>query len=78
MHKNLPEYILAFSTALGAVGGFVTLIVNLKQGRKNGGKIDDVHLLVNDRATKQDKRIEQLGNALTESGTAVPPKLNGA
>lgn len=72
IHKNFAEYVLAFSTALGAVGGFLTLIVNLKQGRKNGKKIEDVHDEVNSTSKAQVRRVEQLSQALQQSGTDIP------
>jgi hypothetical protein len=71
-HKNLPEYVLAFSTSLGALGAFLTLVVNLKQGKRNGEKIEAVHEEVNSTATAQVKRVEQLSQALQDEGVSIP------
>jgi hypothetical protein len=60
--------------------GLATLLVllfNYLQGRSNGGKIEQVHGLVNDRASKQDTRIEQLTHSLEGSDTPVPARPNG-
>jgi hypothetical protein len=53
---------------------FLILLFNFMQGKGNRSRIDDVHMLVNDRATKQDNRIDQLTDALNDSDTAVPDR----
>jgi hypothetical protein len=74
--KNLatsysPEqWALSFTTALGAIGAFITLIIGLKKGN---AKIESVHTLVNDRSEKQDDRVEQLAGALSNASVTVPP-----
>jgi hypothetical protein len=72
LHKDIPEYLLSFVTALGACGGFITLVYNLKQGRANGKKIEGVHDEVNSTALASVKRIEQLSSALADSDVSIP------
>jgi hypothetical protein len=57
-----------------SVATFLFLVFNFMQGKGNRSRIGEVHELVNDRATKQDNRIEQLTDALGGSDTAVPPR----
>jgi hypothetical protein len=57
-----------------SVATFLFLVFNFIMQGKGIGK---VHKLVNDRATKQDDRIEQLTDALGRSNTAVPPRPHG-
>jgi hypothetical protein len=56
----------------------IILLFNYLQGKGNRTKIGEVHELVNDRASKQDDRIEQLTDALDDSHTPVPARPNGA
>jgi hypothetical protein len=55
----------------------IILLFNYLQGKGNRAKIGEVHELVNDRATRQDDRIDQLTDALQDSDTAVPDRPNG-
>lgn len=41
-------------------------------GRRNAGAISEVHELVNDAATKQNKRIDQLTDTLVDADVDVP------
>jgi hypothetical protein len=60
-----------------SVATFLFLLFNFMQGKGNRSRIGEVHELVNDRASKQDDRIEQLTDALSDSDTAVPARPNG-
>jgi hypothetical protein len=53
---------------------FLFLLFNVIQGKGNRNRIGEVHELVNDRATKQDDRIDQLTDALSDSDTAIPDR----
>jgi hypothetical protein len=77
MIADITSNLKSLTTAIGTLGAFVTLIYNLKQARRNHDEIVRVHQLVNDRATKQDNRIDQLTQSLQTSDTAVPPRKNG-
>jgi hypothetical protein len=75
------EWAAAIAIVVGALGGFITSIAQLKQGKRVGEKIEtvaaateEVHHLVNDAATKQVARVEQLAGALQVAGVQVPPR----
>lgn len=53
---------------------FLFLLFNVIQGNGNRNRIGEVHELVNDRASKQDDRIDQLTDALQDSDTEVPDR----
>jgi hypothetical protein len=72
--QSLTEVLLAVATAIGALGGFVTILLNLKQGKKNAVKIDTVHELVNAKSENQEKRIDQLTGSLSDAGVKIPTK----
>jgi hypothetical protein len=62
----------------------IILLFNYLQGKGNRSRIEstndqvgEVHQLVNARSDKQDKRIDQLTDALDQSDTAVPDRPNG-
>ena len=61
------QWALAGSTALGAIGTFIGLLYNMRQGRRNGQNIENVHELVNERSHVQENRIEQLSQTIKES-----------
>lgn len=73
-----PEMILGVLTGLLALTtglvGFLTKITS-----KVDTKIDEVHILVNDRMTEALTRIEQLSDALAGAGVEIPdsPRRSG-
>lgn len=68
--STIATTISDIGSLLGGLGsmGAVILLVFTKRG------VSQVHELVNDRATKQDRRIDQLTDTLVASDTDVPPR----
>ena len=64
-------------TAATGVAALVAALTGLYNGRRitaNSSKIDDVHTAVNNTAQKQNRRVDQLTDALTATGQDVPPR----
>lgn len=64
----MPNIILALAGVTALVTAITTLYVTIK----NGGKINQVHELVNSRMTLVLNRVDQLTAALIKAGIEVP------
>ena len=62
-----------FILAVIALLGFMTAWI----GRKNGQKVEQVHILVNSQMKATLSRVTQLIETLEHAGVAVPPNRNG-
>ncbi len=66
--------IVQIVTAIGVIFTAVAAIVNrLKIGAVKQD-VKDVHTAVNNTAQKQNRRVDQLTDSLTEAGVDVPPR----
>lgn len=69
LDANVAAIITALALLITSLSG---LIVAIRTRKENARGIEQVHTLVNNRATDQDRRINQLGQALTAAGVAIP------
>lgn len=73
--KMIATVLSEWATLVIAIATLVSALVSAVQGRRNNGSIESVHALVNDRSSKQDNRIDQLTQTITDSpNIIVPPR----
>jgi hypothetical protein len=62
------------ATLIVALTGLLGVILNRKTTKNVQQDVADVHTLVNSHANKQDRRIDQLSQQLTEAGHTPDPR----
>jgi hypothetical protein len=65
------------ATLIFALAAFVTALRTGGKVKNVKSDIQDVHTLVNNQSDRQNARIDQLTNQLTDEGSQIPPRLNG-
>ena len=63
---KIIELVIAFLIACGSIGSLITALYSLKQAKHNAAAIDEVHVLTNEHADKQDRRIDNLHKELAK------------
>ena len=67
------SFVLVFGTSVGSIAALITSIATLVTVMRTTKKVQEVHVLVNQRMTDVLARVEQLTGALENEGKEVPP-----
>jgi beta-lactamase regulating signal transducer with metallopeptidase domain len=70
---GISSALWAFAAVLGQVAVLIGLLFNRRKVQNVQASVDDTHKLVNGAATRQDKRIDALTDAVHDAGGVVPP-----